>query len=258
MSAAGVGLDDIVARIAALSEPGFVEPARAYAVAQRQGFTRVFSGEDKVEPDRVRAHGAGNVVATGFQASSRKLDAVRIVGDRNLVFFGPHANINSAEVAIEGSDNLVYFGAFATAGQVGVRVEGQGLTAAIGDRSMLSNRIFLGKPDRRALFSRATGQRLDPPGDVRIGPHCWIGRDVLIEPGTTIGRDSIVGQCAVVRGVFPEAAILIGSPARVARDGITWARTWEDTYAETLGTKHYKLLYLRNAERLRERIAALS
>ena len=46
--------------------------------------------------------------------------------------------------------------------------------------------------------------------------------------------------------------------ARVAREDITWARTWEDSYAQTLETKHYKLLYLRNADRLKERIAALS
>jgi len=52
---------------------------------------------------------------------------------------------------------------------------------------------------------------------VRIGADCWIGTKVSVLRGTRIGRGSVLGAHAVVRGDIPEYAIAVGSPARVVR-----------------------------------------
>lgn len=53
---------------------------------------------------------------------------------------------------------------------------------------------------------------------VRIGPDCWIGAKASVLRGTRIGRGSVLGAHAVVRGDVPEYSIAVGVPARVVRN----------------------------------------
>jgi maltose O-acetyltransferase len=51
---------------------------------------------------------------------------------------------------------------------------------------------------------------------VVIGDHCWIGSDVFIMPGASLGTGVIVSAGAVVGGkTIPPYKILAGNPARV-------------------------------------------
>jgi acetyltransferase-like isoleucine patch superfamily enzyme len=52
---------------------------------------------------------------------------------------------------------------------------------------------------------------------VRIGSGSWLGANVVILPGTELGRNTVVAAGAVVRGVFPDRVVLGGVPARVLR-----------------------------------------
>ena len=53
---------------------------------------------------------------------------------------------------------------------------------------------------------------------VRIGPDCWLGVKASVLRGSRIGRGTVLGAHAVVRGDVPEYAIAVGAPARVVRD----------------------------------------
>jgi acetyltransferase-like isoleucine patch superfamily enzyme len=52
---------------------------------------------------------------------------------------------------------------------------------------------------------------------VEIGPGSWLGAGAVILPGTRLGRNTVVGAGAVVRGDYPDHAVLAGVPARVVR-----------------------------------------
>lgn len=62
-------------------------------------------------------------------------------------------------------------------------------------------------------------------GAVSIGSGSWLGANVVILPGTHLGRNTVVAAGAVVRGTFPDHVVLGGVPAKVLRhlgpDG-TW------------------------------------
>jgi acetyltransferase-like isoleucine patch superfamily enzyme len=63
---------------------------------------------------------------------------------------------------------------------------------------------------------------------VHIGPWCFIGPHTLLEPGTRLGRGCIVRAGSVLRGDYPEHAVIAGNPAVVvgdARDGDAKALT---------------------------------
>jgi acetyltransferase-like isoleucine patch superfamily enzyme len=52
-------------------------------------------------------------------------------------------------------------------------------------------------------------------GKVTIGEDCWLGTNVVVLPGVTIGRGAVIGAGAVVTSDVPEFAVALGIPARV-------------------------------------------
>jgi len=61
------------------------------------------------------------------------------------------------------------------------------------------------------------GWQTPSEGAVAIGSGSWLGANVVILPGTTLGRNTVVAAGAVVRGTFPDHVVLGGVPARVLR-----------------------------------------
>ena len=52
---------------------------------------------------------------------------------------------------------------------------------------------------------------------VTIEDNCWIGANVVILPGVTIGRDSVIGAGSVVTRDVPASVVAAGNPCRVLR-----------------------------------------
>lgn len=55
-------------------------------------------------------------------------------------------------------------------------------------------------------------------GGVTVEDNCWLGANVTVLDGVTIGRDSVVGAGSLVNMDIPEFAIAVGAPARVVRN----------------------------------------
>lgn len=54
--------------------------------------------------------------------------------------------------------------------------------------------------------------------DVVLGEACWLGANVVVMPGVTLGPHTVVGANAVVTRSFEEGhCVLVGAPARIAR-----------------------------------------
>lgn len=52
---------------------------------------------------------------------------------------------------------------------------------------------------------------------VVVGDGSWLGAGCVLLPGTHLGRNTVVAAGAVVRGEFPDHAVLVGVPARMVR-----------------------------------------
>ena len=55
-------------------------------------------------------------------------------------------------------------------------------------------------------------------GTVRIGKYTFVGPHSVIMPKTVIGKGSIVAAYSMVKGEFPDFAIIAGNPAAVVGD----------------------------------------
>lgn len=53
-----------------------------------------------------------------------------------------------------------------------------------------------------------------------IGENCWIGSNVRICKGVTIGDNSVVASCAVVTKDVPANCVVAGNPAKVVKTDI--------------------------------------
>lgn len=52
---------------------------------------------------------------------------------------------------------------------------------------------------------------------VIVGSHSWIGGDVVITPGVTIGENCVIGAGSVVTKDIPDNSIAVGNPCKVIR-----------------------------------------
>jgi len=84
----------------------------------------------------------------------------------------------------------------------------------IGDDTLIGHNTVLAtlnhgmEPDRRADMH---------PAPIVIGRNVWIGSNVTVLPGITIGDDAVVAAASVVTRDVPARAVVVGSPAHVVR-----------------------------------------
>ena len=68
-------------------------------------------------------------------------------------------------------------------------------------------------------------QGITSPAPVRIGGGSWIGANVVILPGVSIGRQAVVGANSIVRTDVADREVVAGAPAKVLRRGALAAQT---------------------------------
>jgi acetyltransferase-like isoleucine patch superfamily enzyme len=95
----------------------------------------------------------------------------------------------------------------------GCRFQDQG-GITIGDDCLIGHNVVIATV-QHGLDPRRRGDLL--PAPVTIGRNVWLGANVTVLPGVTIGDDSVVGAGSVVTKDVPARVIAVGSPARVIR-----------------------------------------
>jgi acetyltransferase-like isoleucine patch superfamily enzyme len=89
----------------------------------------------------------------------------------------------------------------------------------IGDHCMLANGCFVTDGNHRFDDPDVPvpWQGFTTKGPTRIGDNVWLGANVVVTSGVTIGRRCVVGANSVVTGDLPPFSIAAGAPARVLR-----------------------------------------
>lgn len=87
---------------------------------------------------------------------------------------------------------------------------------AIGERCQIGPNVQILTPTHPLEpEARAAGWEAAEP--ITIGDNVWLGGGVIVCPGVTIGRDTVVGAGAVVTKDLPPRVLAVGNPARVVR-----------------------------------------
>lgn len=111
----------------------------------------------------------------------------------------------------------------------------------IGDRVHIARDTIIRTSDGQCLIDPQTGLPTDEPEDVIIGNDVWIMSRCIILKGSIIPDGSAVAANSLVNKEFTESNILIaGTPARIIKHNIKWARHSYGSYMEMLETKKHK------------------
>lgn len=124
---------------------------------------------------------------------------------------------------VRGDGGVIRIGPATTFNQVGLSMHERS-EISIGRDCMFSTDIHMDPSDMHPIFDRASGERLNPPQDIQIGDHVWLGTRVLVLKGARIGSGTIVGAGSIVSGTLPPDVLAVGSPAKVVRENVVWTR----------------------------------
>ncbi|WP_104103388.1 DapH/DapD/GlmU-related protein [Arthrobacter sp. 08Y14] len=95
----------------------------------------------------------------------------------------------------------------------GCRFQDQG-GISIGDDCLIGHNAVLATLNHDLSPSRRADMH---PAPITIGRNVWLGSNVTVLPGVTIGDDAVVAAGAVVTKDVPARSVVVGSPARVIR-----------------------------------------
>ena len=166
-------------------------------------------------------------------------------GRNNKIFLSDSVNVRKFKFSVNGNSNKIFVGSNSLL--VGAaNVTGKRQNLVIGDNTtfqsvslylkedcniyigadcMFSSRIEIRTSDSHAIYDRETAIRVNKPGDVVIGDHVWLGKDVIVSKGVTIPDNCVIGAKSFVnKSLSTNHSIYAGIPARLIRSNIIWTR----------------------------------
>lgn len=103
------------------------------------------------------------------------------------------------------------------------------LSIVLEDHVLLARNVYIS--DHGHEFSNIEipikHQGITKPQPVKIGRSTWLGQNVVVLPGVTIGEHCVIGANSVVRSSIPAYSVAVGVPARVVRRFNPASAQWE-------------------------------
>ena len=96
-------------------------------------------------------------------------------------------------------------------------------TILIGKECMLADGVDIWNSDTHSIFDDEI--LYTPPKNITIGEHVWIGKDVAVLKGTSIGNNAVIGMKSVLTRDVPMGCVAAGNPARIIKEAINWNRS---------------------------------
>lgn len=70
---------------------------------------------------------------------------------------------------------------------------------------------------------------------ITVEDDCWIGANVVVTAGVTIGKHSVVAAGAILTKSIPPYSVAVGNPARVIKQYNTETKQWESVAKNPVG-----------------------
>lgn len=86
----------------------------------------------------------------------------------------------------------------------------------IGDDVMFGPRVCL-TTATHPIDAQVRSEGLEYAKSITIGDKVWLGAQVVVNPGVTIGENTVIGSGSVVTSDIPANVVAVGNPCRVLR-----------------------------------------
>ncbi|AMR32934.1 lipopolysaccharide biosynthesis protein [Mucilaginibacter sp. PAMC 26640] len=108
-----------------------------------------------------------------------------------------------------------------------------GIMLSIGSHTTISGNVFITNVDHdyTAIGEHILKQKYLEKNTM-IGENCFIGYGAVLQAGTILGKQCIVGSNSVLRGTYPDYAVIAGAPAKILKRYNLNTSLWEKTDAK--------------------------
>jgi acetyltransferase-like isoleucine patch superfamily enzyme len=89
----------------------------------------------------------------------------------------------------------------------------------IGENVAISENVCIRDSDNHKMLSKKDHSNTIP---IKIGNHVWIGMNVTILKGVTVGDGAIIAAGSVVNKDIPAKCLAGGAPAQIIKDDVEW------------------------------------
>lgn len=187
----------------------------------KQDGTKIYNPKIKNLKVNLRGENPRVEIYEPFEA---KIQCEISCADNSLVRIHPYNTYQRARI-LAGCGNTIEIGACTTIGEACFYLSRTKHTKVkIGQDCMLSSGIIIRTSDGHKISDK-DGNMINPPQDVIISDHVWVGARSMILKGTEIPSNCIVGACTLVNKKFKEEnCIIAGVPAKIVKRNINWDR----------------------------------
>jgi hypothetical protein len=181
----------------------------------------------------INFHGCGRNIVV-LDRDCRLRGSMSLQGNENVVVIGASCAGQDLHITayLRYHAAALVLGAGGSSPPLHLWIEGPERSIQIGDEFLFSWGIWLRTADGHSIIDLEAGKVVNSSRSIVIGPHVWLGQDVLVMPGAQIGGGSIVGARSVVTRNLPAATVSAGVPARVLRKRTSWTRKVAPTGSE--------------------------
>lgn len=174
---------------------------------------------------KIRVKGSYNYIKLGGNVGFKRT-MLSINGNNNRVIFSNNVKVfELLNILIEGDNCEIYTGPNTTIGSADIFC-GEGNTKIfIGADCMFGRQVSMNTSDFHSIVNVNNNARINPPKNIFIGDHVWLGFGTTIKKGAKVNGDTIVASGAIVGSKeYPANTILGGIPAKIIKENITWNR----------------------------------
>lgn len=179
---------------------------------------------------------------SGFTFVHKLRNKIRIAKGTSLDI-AKNAKIVNCSVVVRGESNRLVIADKAILRNTIVEIMGNNCTIEIGEKSMIGDNCYLSAKEdgislvikdncglsRNVKVMTSDGHpifqdniRINPAKNIRIDKHTWIGDNVTILKGVTIGSGCVIGINSTVVKDIPSRTVAVGNPAKVIKENIEW------------------------------------
>jgi acetyltransferase-like isoleucine patch superfamily enzyme len=173
---------------------------------------------------RLRSKAFSLLISGSFAQFGKRtvlMPPLRLVGERRIaigtgVFIGPGSWLqvfddnHSSEPVISIGDGASIVGDCVISAAQSIRLD---------DHVLMARNVYISDHSHKYSDTRLPilAQGIEKIASVHIKRGAWLGQNVVICPGVTVGIGSVVGANSVVRQDVPDFSIAVGAPARIVK-----------------------------------------
>lgn len=175
---------------------------------------------------QVNLVGANNTVNIS-KSTVLENSEIWIHGNNNTLRIGDNCRLTHAKIEILSNHSQITIGDKTNIlgsylGDTYLLAKGDTTSITIGNDCLLSYGIHIRTTDSHSIVCQNTGALLNPPCDIKIGDHVWIGARSTLLKGSSIGNGSVIGACSLTNDKIGSNVLAAGQPAKALRHSIAW------------------------------------